>query len=64
MTLLELVEEVHEKTHAPQIEIFSIVRAAWPDGRDQFTETQCALVARALSGGGASPECISPLRRL
>ena len=29
MTLLELVDEVFEKTHVDRVEIFSQVRAAW-----------------------------------
>jgi len=64
MTLLDLIDEVFEKTHVDREEILSQVREAWPDGRDHFTETQCALVERALRLATASPECISPLRRL
>lgn len=43
MTLLELVEEAHEKTHLDQVEILAIARAAWP-GRNAFTPTQARLL--------------------
>ena len=64
MTLSELIDEVQEHTHAGEIEIACVVLEAWPDGRDHFTETQCALVERALRGASASPKSTSPLRRL
>lgn len=43
MTLLELIEEAHEKTHLDQVEILAIVRTAWP-GRNAFTPTQARLL--------------------
>jgi hypothetical protein len=64
MTLVELIEEVHEKTHVDRVKILSRMKEAWPDGRSYFTGTQCALVERSLRLATASPECISPLRRL
>ena len=62
MTLLELIDEVFEKTHVDRVEIFSRVTTAWPDGRDHFTGTQCALVVRALSGGCGAPRQRRPIR--
>ena len=64
MTLLELIDEVFEKTHVDRVEIYSRVQAAWPDGRANFTETQCALLARVLGGATPSPVRCAPLRRL
>lgn len=63
MTLLELIDEVYEKTHVDRVEIFSQVTAAWPDGRDHFTDTQCALVVRALGGATQPPVRCAALRR-
>ena len=64
MTLLELIEEVHEKTHVDRVEIFSQVRLAWGEERPKYTATQCALLVRALDWSTASPKCVSPLRRV
>ena len=64
MTLLELIEEVFEKTHVDRVEILSRVEEAWPDGRAQYTQTQCALVERALSWATPAPVRCAPLRRL
>ncbi len=64
MTLLELVDEVFEKTHVDRVEILAQVQEAWPDGRDHFTPTQCALVVRALGGGTPPPARCAALRRL
>ena len=64
MTLVELVNEVWEKTHVDRVEIFSRVEAAWGVERPVYTGTQCALLVRAL--GGATPPTVRcvPLRRL
>lgn len=43
MTLLDLVHEVHEKTHLAELEILELVRRSWP-GHMQFTPTQARLV--------------------
>lgn len=43
MTLLELIQEVHERTHFPELEILDLVRQSWP-GKMQFTPTQARLV--------------------
>ena len=64
MTLVELIDEVWEKTHVDRVEIFSRVRQAWPDGKDYFTATQCALVTRALGGATPPPVRCAALRRM
>ena len=62
MTLLELVDEVFEKTHVDRVEIFSQVRAAWGKDRPEYTATQCALLVRALSGACGAPRQRRPIR--
>ena len=62
MTLLELVDEVFEKTHVDRVEIYSKVQAAWPDGRAYFTPTQCALLERALRGATPPSPLSAPLK--
>jgi len=47
MTLLEVIQEVQEKTHLGELEILDRVKRAWPN-RQQFTPTQAALVVRAI----------------
>jgi hypothetical protein len=64
MTLLDLVDEVFEKTHVDRAEILAQVQEAWPDGRDHFTPTQCALVERALSTATPPPVRPAPLRMM
>lgn len=49
MTLLELIEEVYEKTHVDRVEILSIVQESWGEKRESYSATQAALVVRALS---------------
>ena len=49
MTLLELIDEVYERTHVDRVEIFSRARAAWP-GAVEFKPVQMRLLERALSG--------------
>lgn len=48
MTLVELVQEVHEKTHLPMEEILDLVQNSWP-GKHEFTPTQCALVVNHIN---------------
>jgi hypothetical protein len=64
MTLLELVDEVYEKTHVDRLEIFSRVRSAWGVDSKKYTATQCALVVRALGGATPPPAQCAPLHRL
>ena len=52
VNVLELVQEVHEKTHVEQLEILEIVREAWP-GHAQFTPTQARLVVYLIEKRGA-----------
>ena len=47
MTLLDLVEEVQEKTHQRELEILDCVRRAWPN-HTQFTETQARLMVNLI----------------
>jgi hypothetical protein len=47
MTLFDLIEEAQEKTHAGELEILALVRAAWP-AHEQFTPTQAALVVNHI----------------
>jgi hypothetical protein len=61
MTLIELIEEVHEKTHVDRVEIFSRATSAWP-GKDFFTPTQCNLLVRSLRG--TTPSLASSLGRV
>jgi hypothetical protein len=63
MTLLELVEEVYEKTHVDRLEIFSRATSAWPR-LEKFTPTQCALLVRALRGAAPRSPLAAPLKRV
>ena len=40
MTMLEMVDEVYERTHVDRVEIFSRARAAWP-GAVEFKPCRC-----------------------
>lgn len=63
MTLLELVDEVYERTHADKVEIWSRAKLAWPR-LEEFTETQCALLVRALRGASPRSPLAAPLKRV
>lgn len=62
MTLIELIDEVWEKTHVDRVEILLRVEEAWPEGRSYFTGTQCALVVRAVGMATPSPKRCAALR--
>ncbi len=47
MTLLDLIDEVEERTHFGKLEILEKVREAWPL-HTEFTPTQCALVVNSI----------------
>jgi len=47
MTLADVVQEVHEKTHVPQIEILEIIRKNWPK-LTEFKPTQVRLVVNLI----------------
>ncbi len=47
MTLIDLVEEVFEKTHVDRAEILERAVQAWPRVKE-FSTTQCRLLERAV----------------
>lgn len=55
MTLLELIQEVHEKTHMAELEILDLVRQSWP-GKMHFTPTQARLVVNHFERRGAATQ--------
>ena len=61
MSLLELVDEVYERTHEDKVEIWSRARTAWPTV-ENFSETQCALLVRALRGATPRLPLAVPVR--
>ena len=48
MTLPEMIDEVYEKTHVPQIEVLNLIETNWP-GHETFTPTQCNLLVSLIS---------------
>lgn len=48
MTLPEMIDEVYEKTHVPQIEVLDLIEENWP-GSQTFTPTQCNLLISLIN---------------
>ena len=48
MTLPDMIDEVYEKTHVPQIKVLNLIETNWP-GHETFTPTQCNLLVSLIS---------------
>lgn len=60
LSLPDMIVEVHELTHLPEIEILEAIYEQWPTRHDEFSTSQAKLLAQLMQRRASETKSYRP----